>query len=116
MDPNGFGDLFADRHHRIQRRHRFLEYHGGIAAAASDHVLFCKLQPIFLSKPDTAGDLGARIEQAQYGQRSDRFSRAGLANQRERLAWFNGETEIIDSRVSPRIGGKRDGQMVNAEK
>ena len=116
MNANGFGNLFADRHDWIQRRHRLLKYHGGIASAAGDHVLFWKLQPILLSKPDAACHLGARIEQAQNRQRCDGLSRSRFANQRQRLARFNVEAQSVDSRVSPRIGGKRDGQMVDAEK
>ena len=116
MDANGFGDLFANRHHRIQCRHWLLKHHGGIATAAGNHVLFRKLQPIFLSKPDAASDLGARIEQAQNRQRGDRFSRSRLADQRQRFARIDGEAQVIDSRMPPRIGGKCDGQMVNAEK
>ncbi|MHB1958205.1 MAG: hypothetical protein ACYCO5_04150 [Acidobacteriaceae bacterium] len=53
---------------------------------------------------------------AETCPRGDGFSRSGLAHQRQRLAWVNGKTQVIDGRVLPRIGGKRDRETVHAEK
>ncbi len=53
---------------------------------------------------------------AETCQRGDGFSRSGLAHQRQRLAWVNGKTQVIDGRVPPRIGGKCDREMLHAEK
>ena len=41
-----FGDLLADRHHRVERRHRLLEDHRDLVAAHVAHLLLGELEQI----------------------------------------------------------------------
>ena len=51
-----FGDLVADCHHRIERRHRLLEDHRDVLAAHAAHRALVERQEISTVEGDGAGD------------------------------------------------------------
>ncbi len=69
----GFGDLPADRQHRVQRSHRLLKDHADVAAAHPAHLLFGEAHQVAAIKQHlAAGDPAGRVgNEAQDRQRAD---------------------------------------------
>ena len=56
VQRNGLGDLAADRHQRIERRHRLLKDHRDVVAADGLHFALGQLQQIDALKADVPAD------------------------------------------------------------
>ena len=84
-----FGDLHADREHRVQRRHRLLEHHADVVAANRPDLVPRQLQQVASVEADLARDDPARRigDQAQHAQRRDALAGPRFADQAEHLAW-----------------------------
>jgi hypothetical protein len=83
-----FGDLVADRHHRIQREHRLLEDHRHAAAPHVAHLGFGKLRQLdAVQRHRPADDLRSVRQEPHDRKRGERFAAPGFAQQRESLPW-----------------------------
>jgi hypothetical protein len=72
-----FGDLIADTHHRIQRRHRLLKNERDARAAHPAHLRFRERKQIApLEHHTPAGDSPWWLEETQDRERRDRFAAA----------------------------------------
>ena len=98
MQADGLGNLFPHREHRIERGHRLLENHGNIRPAHALHLRAAQIVYIndltvtAAQEHFLAADLPSRLlQQTHQRQRGDRFTGAGLANNRQRLAAFERE-------------------------
>jgi len=90
--------LVADFHHRVQRRHRFLEDHRHLLAAQPAQLALGLFQQIDTMKQDLAGnrlDLLARV-QPHHGECGDRFSRSGLADNTDDLARSDRKADLLN--------------------
>ncbi len=79
MSEDGFGDLFADTHDRIERSHRFLENHGHARATKLAQLIGgqggeMRGDAVAVLKRDVAPDDGGGRKQAHDGKRRDGFS------------------------------------------
>ena len=70
------GDLLADGHHRIERRHRLLEDHRDLVAAHAAHLFFADLQEVAAAELDRARDDAARRIGDEPHQRQRRHALA----------------------------------------
>ena len=99
MQHEHFGDLPADRRHRIERRHRLLENHGDAIAAQRPLLGRRKILDLATFKPYGAGADRERIaQQADQRQRRDALAAAGFADQAECLAAVDAESNVLDRR------------------
>src|SRR5688500_929002 len=86
----GFGDLIAHTHDRIQRRHRLLENQGDARSPDLPHVAFLECEQIAPFKQNAAaGDTAWRLEELQDREGRDRLAAAGFTDEPERLARSN---------------------------
>jgi len=79
VSEDGFGDLFADSHDRVEGGHRFLENHGDARAAKLAQLIggeFGQMRgrAVAILESDFAGDDGGGWEQAHDGKRRDGLS------------------------------------------
>ena len=96
-------DLLADAHHRVERRHRFLEDQADAGARARAHLLLARA-PAGRGPRRSPGPpviRPRRLHQAQQRERRHRLAAAGFADQAERLALARGRTR----RRSPPTSG-----------
>ena len=95
---HGLGDLIADGHDGIKRRHRLLENHRDLVASDAAHLLgreTREISPLKLkaSTDNTARALGKQLNDRQCGHA---LAAAGLADQSHRAAVFDVESHTID--------------------
>ena len=110
-------DLSLDRVQRIERGHRLLEDHRDVVAADLAQFLLGGGEQV----PSVEQDAAARVcrragQQLQDGQRGDRFSRPGFADQRDGLARIDVERDPVDRQ---RLGSglvECDREIVDGEK
>lgn len=113
VHANGFLNLRADAHHRIQRGHRLLENHGDFAAAQLAHSL-----PSHGREIDTPGDTVLRDSEpcpaaspravrlkAHEPEREHGLAAARFADKSERLALFDSKRHLVD-RPDPAVLGR----------
>ena len=79
VSEDGFRDLFADAHDRVEGGHRFLENHGNARATKLAQLIggqFGQMrgQAVAILKSNFAGDDGGGREQSHDGKRGDGFS------------------------------------------
>ena len=88
MGPQHLVDLAADRHHRIECRHRFLENHRHGGRAQLPQAAVACGEQLFTDQFDAAagGDQRTFLQQAHHGQRGHRFAGSAFADQAQRLA------------------------------
>ena len=96
MSEDGFRDLVPDTHHRVEGGHWFLENHGDARAAKLAQLIGGQFgekcgRAVAILKSDLARDNGGGREQTHDGERCDRFSRAGFADQTEYFARSDSE-------------------------
>ncbi|CFP58793.1 Uncharacterised protein [Bordetella pertussis] len=97
MRENGFGHLFADAQHRVQRHQRILEDHGDAVAAQLPHLLFAQLAQVLALEADLAFDhFAGRVDQPQQRKPGDRFARAGFADQPHDFAAAHDQVDAVD--------------------
>ena len=91
------GDVRADPHHRIERRHRLLEHEADSRAANLPHRLFGKRQQVLaLEKDLAAGDAARFLHQADDRKRRDRLAAARFADEPQRFALADLERHVVD--------------------
>ncbi|MCU1283930.1 MAG: hypothetical protein JWO13_280 [Acidobacteriales bacterium] len=107
---NGFGDLVADAHDRVERGHWLLKDHGYVSAADGAHGGFRKLEKIERRfgasrlvgsldggrKENASGGAGLRGEQSHDGERGDGFAGAGFTDESEDFAGLDAEGDAAD--------------------
>ncbi len=105
MHPQRLADLTADRQHRVQARHRFLEDHRNVVAANGAHLAFGELQQILALEADRTRDLARRLgDQSHQRHRSDRLAATGFTDDGQRLAFVDVEGDAVDGAVDA-LGG-----------
>ena len=110
VQPQRFGDLVADRQHRVERGHRLLKDHRNVVAADIAHFVFVELQQVFpLQRDRAADDLSWRIgDQPHDRQRRHRLAAAGFADYCQGLAAPQRERDVIygfdDARPGEEVG------------
>ena len=89
------GDLLADPHDRVQRGHRVLEYHRHRGAPYVLHGLL--VEDLAALEPHAAAlDRAAGGDQSHDRPAEDGLARAGLADDSQGLALFEGERDVLD--------------------
>ena len=96
MGLDGFGDLGAYGHDRVQSGHGLLEDHGYVAASVAAHGFGWKGEKIFACKRNGSRDLRGVGKKAEEGQRGGGFAGAGLAYEAKDFAGVNLERNIFD--------------------
>ncbi len=99
VNHNGFGNLPADGEHRVETGHRLLKNHGDIVAAHLAHFTNRQLEQVLSMEQNLAADNFARrgLHQPHDGQRSDAFAAARFAHDAQRLSFFDGKGDVVDS-------------------
>jgi len=96
MGDEGFGDLGAYRHDRVECGHGLLKDHGDAAASVAAHGGLGEGEERLTVERDGAGDVGRRGEEAQDGEGSSGFAGAGFAYQAEGFAGIDLEGDSVD--------------------
>ena len=101
MQAQRFGDLLADRKHRVERGHRLLEDHRHVGTTHRAQRTLRGLSEIeqravtSAQRHGTADDApAALLHQPHQPQRSHRFTGAGLTDDRQRLAALEIERQV----------------------
>ena len=101
VQAQGFVELFADGHHRIERTHRLLKNHADVPTAHCGERLGRSAQqfvraPCLIGKADAAARPRASFrQQAEDGQGRDRFAAARFAHQAIRLPGFDADVHAL---------------------
>ena len=93
---DGFGDLGAYGHDRIQGGHGFLEDHGNVAAPVAAHGFGGEGEKVFACKGNVSCYLRGVWKEAEKGQRGGRFAGTGLAYKAKDFAGMDLERNIFD--------------------
>jgi hypothetical protein len=111
-----FGKLPTDGEHRIEAGRRLLKDHRHAATAHGAHLGFRQAQKIAAGETHFAAEHppGCR-QQAEQAQRRRRLAATGLAEQRQRLAGGDLETDPVDRREQRTPAGKSDPQIADVE-
>src|SRR5215207_10121417 len=98
MQDQRLGNLLADGHHRIERRHRLLEDHRDLVAAHAPHLLFADLEEIAPAQLDrTRDDAARRIgDEPHQRQRRHALAAARFAHDCQGLARSDVEVDAVD--------------------
>lgn len=95
VDAEGFGDLLADGHDRVEGGHGLLKDHGEALAAVAAHGGFGEGEEVLPGEADRAGEGSGGGEKAEEGERGGGLARAGFPDQAEGLAGGNGERDAV---------------------
>ncbi len=107
VEDQRLGDLLADLHHRVERRHRVLEDHRHLGAPHRAHVVLRVADDVVALVEDVAlTDDVALGQQAHDRPRQDRLARAGLAHDAERLAAVEAERHTVDGTHGAALGAE----------
>ena len=109
VEDQGLGDLLADGHHRVERRHRLLKDHRDLVAAHTSHFLLGDLEEIASREFDRPGnDTARRVrDQTHQRQRGHALTAARFTHDRQSFARGDMEIDAVDglhdplSRVEP---------------
>ncbi len=86
MQHEHFGDLPADRHDRVQRRHRLLEHHRHLPAAQPPPCRLRLADQLAPVEADRARDLAGPGHEPHHRERRHRFAAAAFPDHAERPA------------------------------
>ena len=101
------GDLVADPHQRVQRRHRLLEHHRDVAAAQAEPLVLVEGQEVLSLKQNLAGFADDVVgQQSHQGVGAHRLSRTGFADHAKDLAGGEIEGNAIHG-VGPVAAGRQ---------
>lgn len=101
MHLHDLGDLVADPHPRVQRRHRFLKDHAKARATPRPHLGRPNAQQVATFKADpTASDLQRLGQQPHDRAGRHRLARPALADDAQDLTGRHAEGHILDRRVA----------------
>ena len=91
-------DLAANRHHRIERRHRLLEDHRHLRRAELPQAAVGRGENLFADQLDAAAGRNQRAlrQQTHRGQRGHRLARAAFADEAQRLALVHLDRDAVD--------------------
>jgi hypothetical protein len=103
---DGFGDLGADGHDRVEGGHGLLEDHGDIAASVAAHGGLGEGEERLTVEADLAGGLGVWGEEAEDSERGGGLAGAGFAYEAEGLAGIDVEGDIVDGAVWAECDGE----------
>src|SRR5437867_8816165 len=108
VEPDGLGNLLADREYRVQRGHRLLEDHRDLFAADLAHLGRGQLEEALAPVVDRALDdaAGGLRDQAHDRERRDALAGAGFADDAERLALVDVEIDPINGADDALVGVK----------
>ncbi len=117
VDTDRLRHLIADREHRIQRGHRFLEDHGDPIPAQTAHLLFRHLQQVLTLEPDAPGrdPSGWTRHQPKDGQGGDRLAAPRFTYETDRLAPRDGQIDSIHRPGRARGGPESCPKALNLE-
>ncbi len=96
MRPDRLGDLRADRQHRRERVHRFLEDDADTGAANGTERVVGGADEFLAAEPDAAGDPRFGRQQTEHAHGADGLAGAGLAHEREHASGGQGEGDVTD--------------------
>ena len=93
-----FRDLPPDGQHGVEGRHRLLEDHRDLAPAHTAHGFFVEREQVTALEEDAAADdaAGRRGDEPHDRQRADGFAAAGLAHERDGLAFGDVPRHAVD--------------------
>ena len=107
VEDQRLGDLLADLHDRVERRHRILEHHRHLGAPHGAHVVLRVADDVVALVVDvTLADHVALGQQAHDRPRQDRLARAGLADHAEGLAPVEAERDAVDGADRAALGAE----------
>ena len=108
VDIEDLADLPLDRAQRVQGRHRLLEHHADAFAAHLEHVVLARAHDFAAVDADRSARMRRVLvgEQLHHRQRRHRLARTGLADQRHRLAAFDGEVHVADHLLATEGNGE----------
>ena len=117
MQRQGFGDLAADRHHRVEGGERILQDQADAAAADAAQRALIGRQQILAEEVGAAGDDARRryAQQTQHGEHRDGFPRAAFADDCENLALVDVEGDIVHHAQRAMTALEGDGQVFDGE-
>ncbi len=117
MQQQDFADLLFDGVQRIERGHRFLEHDGDVVAAHPPHVVFPQAHQILPLEQDLPGWVPRRGigEKPHDRERRDGLSRAGFADQRQRLPLADVEGDAVDGQHFAFAAAEGDGEVADGE-
>jgi len=117
MHDQRFGDLIANRHRRVQRRHRVLEDHADLGAAHVRAVDQLAAQNVVAAQAGAAARdaAGRHWNQSHDALHRHRFAAAGLADNRQRFAGFDGEAHAAHRVDGAAVGIEFDVQVPNVQ-
>jgi hypothetical protein len=110
-------DLTSDRQHGIQRRHRILEDHRDLATAdATQRAVALPDEVLPLEQRAAIGDAPVAREQPEDRQRSHALPAAGFANDPERLASGDLESDAVHGVDRSAASRELDAQILHGKK
>ncbi len=114
--PEHVLDLMPDLADRIERSARVLEDHRHFAPAQIAHLVFAGVADVEAGEVHRAlGDAAGAVENAHHRVRGHRFSRAGLADDRQRLALGDGDIDVLDGAHDAAPGLELDREVTDVE-
>ena len=110
-------DLAADRHHRIERRHRLLEDHRHGGGAQLPQAAVAGGEDFLADQFDSAAGRHQRalLQQAHHRQRRHGFARAAFADQAQRLARAHLQRDAVDHALVGGVLAEADHEIVDVE-
>ena len=110
-------DLAADRHHRIERRHRLLKDHRHGGGAQLPQPPVAGGEDVLADQFDGAARRHQRalLQQSHHRQRRHRFARAAFADQAQRLAFAHLQRDAVDHALVGGILAEADHEIVDVE-
>jgi hypothetical protein len=94
VEAETFRNLVADPEDRIQRGHRFLEYHGYSVAPNTAHFIVGQEEQVSSLEEDFAGcDYSRRWNQSKDRKCRNAFAAAGFSDKRESLLFFKAKVQ-----------------------
>ena len=110
-------DLAADRHHRIERRHRLLKDHRHGGGAQLPQAAVAGGEQFLADQLDAAGGGHQRalLQQPHHRQRGDGLARSAFADHAQRLAFAHLQRDAVDDALAVRILAEADDEVVDVE-
>ena len=107
------GNLIADAHHRVERRHRLLEDERDARAPHLAHLGLAQGQQVApLEEHRAAGDAARRLQQPQDRERGHRLAAARFADDAQRLPRRHLQAHVVHGGAP---AAERDGEMLDVE-
>ena len=109
-------DLAADLADRIERQPRRLEDHRHFTPAQVAHLAFRHRAQVEPAEGDGAfGDLAGAVEDAHHRIGGDRLAGARFTDNGQRLAFGDGEIDMLDRAHGAAPRGELDGEVMHRE-